>query len=1515
MSTASGVPEANAPARRSDVQIVRYEKYIDNELRKTRRQVRMVDLTWGGMALLTGALAYLFVIALVDQWVVSGGLGHGARAVALFLFLAGAIGWIAWAVAPLLFRRINPIYAANAIEQARPTLKNGLVNFMMLRGHPESISPAVFAQIEKQAAQGLSQAPLENTVDRSHLLKLAYVLLGIVAVLAIYKVASPKDPIRSVRRVLAPWADIAAPTRVRINSVDPGEASAFHGRFVKVSAEISGLRRDEAPQIFFSTTDGQVVGQSISMSVPPGELRFVAELPPSQGGLQQDMEYWIVAGDATSVHYPIHVLTTPSIVVEKIEVRPPNYTGLEWYTVERQGDIAAIEGTEVVIHGTANEDIKTAAIDFDCNGSRDVQMQIDGRQATVKFPLALKKNGEGEHASYQLRFTNIDGEENPEPVRYKIEVTPDRAPEIVFTAPITKDDEIQTIQPNELLNLVVQAADPDFKLKDVKVVIERNALPLAANSLLPAADSKFKGPYLLDGKALKLKAGDKLEYWAEAIDNKLPNPNRTLTSKRQLRVAALDPQRNNREKQPGGRGDGEDADPRGGENPNRDPQQNPKADPKNQRDPNPRRNPDRTKENEQANDRPPEQRPGEDAIPPRDNVDDPRDPERDKPPENPKKPGETNKDNRAKPDRDPSNEQQNDPAQPNQPDAADQPMPSPDKAKQEQDKAVDGNSDPGSVIKKALEKRAKELEKQNPSQQNPQKDSPQKDPKQDPDQPDQNQADPKKQQNDETEKPKPNKPPKKEKSEESQGDSSGGAGESQGNEKGDGDSDGKGEAGEQGASGTKPNPNQTQKSESGDGEANDGNDPAKGNDPNQTGQPKPNDKGARGKNPADQNKGDGSKGDAGNKGGNDDQPKEGKNDGAGKPDKNNPGGKGNAAKPDKNRDPDGAGANGEKPEGAKPGANEKPNDKPGANNERGPKADPAAKPAGKDPQQNENPGDELNPSGKPNDEGKKPGDPQKTGERTKGEQQGTGKEGAADDSPDGQKGPETQNPGDPNAGGKNSKDPTKKPPRPEKGVGQGASSGKPGEKPEGDNTQPDDDSESADKADPNAKKVNKAPKSAANAKFEDDPKDADQNDPNAPADANKPDNAGGKPKQQSGEKSQQPQPGENPQPGQRGNPEKQPGAKPQPGQQQQGDKPDNKDPGSAGQQPSEKPGGAKDKGQEQQGSSGSPNSKQGNNQPGGEKPSSQATPQAKQDANKPAEQAGADSDSKNSETDQEKAPSDSNKQSKTKGQQDGDRDGAGGAGGGQKSNSPGQGSPGQNTDAQEGGGRSNQSGDGETANRPGDKKPGTAEQGAKPSGKPGEGSTTRPGEQKQAGQTTAQRNQPGGQGAGNGEAQQGPAPGNPTGGSGLASGTKAADNPPSEQRQNTPTEDEANLEYAKKQTDLALEYLKDQLAKGKPDQELLDELKWSRDDMENFVKQWERFKKQANAGDPAERKQFEQRLEDLGLRPKSTNIKGGAAQEHRNQVLRDSKRSEPPSEYGGQWRAFNGGAAKSRQGK
>src|SRR6185437_16255643 len=92
-----------------------------------------------------------------------------------------------------------------------------------------------------------------------------------------------------------------------------------------------------------------------------------------------------------------------------------------------------------------------------------------------------------------------------------------------------------------------------------------------------------------------------------------------------------------------------------------------------------------------------------------------------------------------------------------------------------------------------------------------------------------------------------------------------------------------------------------------------------------------------------------------------------------------------------------------------------------------------------------------------------------------------------------------------------------------------------------------------------------------------------------------------------------------------------------------------------------------------------------------------------------------------------------------------------------------------------------------------------------------------------------------------------------------------------------PPGEDPNLDYARKATDLALDKVKDQLKKHDGQQKLLDKLGWTRADAEKFIKRWEAMKQAAGQsgteGDVA-RKQLDEALRNLGLRPRGTKIAG-----------------------------------------
>jgi hypothetical protein len=104
---------------------------------------------------------------------------------------------------------------------------------------------------------------------------------------------------------------------------------------------------------------------------------------------------------------------------------------------------------------------------------------------------------------------------------------------------------------------------------------------------------------------------------------------------------------------------------------------------------------------------------------------------------------------------------------------------------------------------------------------------------------------------------------------------------------------------------------------------------------------------------------------------------------------------------------------------------------------------------------------------------------------------------------------------------------------------------------------------------------------------------------------------------------------------------------------------------------------------------------------------------------------------------------------------------------------------------------------------------------------------------------------------------------------------------------------------------LALEHLKDQLSKDKP--QLLEQLGWSRDEARKFMDSWKSRMAAAERQGPegqAARESLKDALKSLDLRPHSTQLRGGRTSGDQLQNLRDSGQFDPPSEWADQFRAY-----------
>ncbi len=527
--------------------VVRYHDYIDEKIESTRRMVKVVDLATAFVELAVAALLFLLAVVVTEHWLLRGGFSVSVRT-ALFVILVAGCGYFAFRrLWPLCVRAINPVYAAHTIEHGSPSLKNGLINLLMFRQRRSEISDAVYHTLEEQAAHGLTRVPVDTAVDRSQLIHLGYVLIAIVAVAALYKVLSPKDPLVAVERLLMPWADIVPASRVTISAIEPGAATISRGEFVNVSAEVRGLSEDDAVVLHYTTDDGQIVGQAIPLKVGADGLRFDCRLADeAQGsanaGVSRNLTYWLEAGDARSLDYAITVVPAASILVERVDYDYPAYTGYVDRSVDGIGDVRAIEGTRVTIHARANGAIREANVDFDADGRRDLQMTTAESKAHASFELALREDRQTpRHASYVLRFTNDEGRTNHDPVKHSINVEPDLQPEAEIRLP---QEKVRDTRLDENVTIEANASDPDFALSAVRLrgqVADRSVIdePL----LKGEHRGQFNSRYVLTPGAHGLKAGDVLEYWIEADDNRTPKPNTIATEHKTLRIVSPDPAR------------------------------------------------------------------------------------------------------------------------------------------------------------------------------------------------------------------------------------------------------------------------------------------------------------------------------------------------------------------------------------------------------------------------------------------------------------------------------------------------------------------------------------------------------------------------------------------------------------------------------------------------------------------------------------------------------------------------------------------------------------------------------------------------------------------------------------------------------------------------------------------------------------------------------------------------------------------------------------------------------------
>ncbi len=526
---------------------VDFDEMVAIQLEKARSGIRANDLLMGAVGLGVFLAAYLFVFLVLDHWVFAQGVGTGLR-IALWLGIVSAtVGWIGWKVAVPYLRRVTSLFAAKEIELTRPELKSNLLTLVDLRQAGRPVSPQILQAIEKRAAVSLADLDVDHAIDRRSLMHWSYVLLGIVALLCVYTLLTPKRLGPSLLRAFVPIADVAVGTQTRIEKVTPGDTTILSRSQVTIETQLLG-KIPETVRVLYSTEDRRFVDEPLVLNdTGEGLNRFRGTLTGERGkGLLQSLTYRVEAGDAISPTFTITVTQPPSATVQDVAYDYPAYMGLEDRT-QANPTIDAWEGTKVTLRAVSNRPVTVARILFSDSEetavkAEELTMKItDGVNLSATWPLAFRSDGTYPHF-YRIHVETADGSRDPQPTLFPLKIRADLAPKVEIFHPLSD----VTAPANGSVQVAWQAGDPDFLLKDVMLRYEKRGQELPEVDALfesPPQRPSAKGMTTIDLKRFDVRTGDKLTFWIEARDNLEPFGERraNVSKTPRINITIVDP--------------------------------------------------------------------------------------------------------------------------------------------------------------------------------------------------------------------------------------------------------------------------------------------------------------------------------------------------------------------------------------------------------------------------------------------------------------------------------------------------------------------------------------------------------------------------------------------------------------------------------------------------------------------------------------------------------------------------------------------------------------------------------------------------------------------------------------------------------------------------------------------------------------------------------------------------------------------------------------------------------------
>lgn len=444
------------------------------------------------------AAARFFLLLLPLAGVLAGAVALGAPPLAVLgIALLAALGAAAFCFVPLLARGTTLREIAAHIDRHHPELQDRILSAVVLTEAGQPVpSPWMLEHFLAETQRSAKGIPLDSFISPR---ELRWLSAG-VAVCGALVVAGGLAAIWNLGYVRSAFLSDDPEMRAVTFSVEPGDVTVLPGdnQIIWVTSPDT-----HATRYLFWESGGVAQSAVMAASSTPDVAFHTFQ------ALQDDLRYQVRVGEVVSDWYTIHVSRPPGVNSIQLQYDYPEYLGMAPKVVPFGGDIAAVEGTRVTVRAEANKPLQSATLVLDSG---------------EELPLAPLGSGLWEAAfvpavsgSYHLALLDEDGEGNPIPEEFTIEVQPDKPPAIRVRFP-RGDSEVLAL---EEVPVAFEVED-DFGIVGYGIeyaVAGREPVRLALNSG-EALSQELAGAHLLALEEMGVTGGDLITWSVWAADNK-----------------------------------------------------------------------------------------------------------------------------------------------------------------------------------------------------------------------------------------------------------------------------------------------------------------------------------------------------------------------------------------------------------------------------------------------------------------------------------------------------------------------------------------------------------------------------------------------------------------------------------------------------------------------------------------------------------------------------------------------------------------------------------------------------------------------------------------------------------------------------------------------------------------------------------------------------------------------------------------------------------------------------------